>query len=350
MSKVRAAILGASGYSGAELVRALLKHPRVQLVAVGGDSSAGESVASLYPALRSLTDLKFEKLDAAGLKGRADIVFLALPHTQSMAHAPGILEAGMKVIDLSGDFRLQDGAAYKAFYKHDAASAELRAKAVYGLPELHKSAIAKASLVANPGCYTTTSILGLAPLLAAKKVKLDSLLIDAKSGVSGAGRKLSAGTQFVQDYDDFSAYKVGGVHQHIPEIEQELGALAGQSVTVTFTPHLLPLTRGILATCYASLSAPATVEELLKLYTDFYAQAPFVRVYPAGELPSLRASRGTNYCDIGLSVDARAGRVIVVSCTDNLGKGAAFQAVQNMNLMMGWDETEGLDALSALAV
>ncbi len=350
MTKVRIAILGASGYSGAELLRVLLKHPRVQVVALGADSSAGESVASLYPALRSQTELKFEKLDAASLKDRADFVFLALPHTQSMAFAAPLVEAGLKVVDLSGDLRLRDGEAYKIFYRHEPAPDGLRDKAVYGLPELHKEAIAKSSLVASPGCYTTTSILALAPLVAAKLIKIDSVIIDAKSGVSGAGKKLVASSQFANVYDDFSAYKVGGVHQHIPEIEQELGALAGQPVTVTFTPHLLPLSRGILATCYASLNAPQTAENLLKVYAEFYAHAPFVRLYPAGELPSLRASRGTNFCDIGLSVDDRTGRVIVISCTDNLGKGAAFQAVQNMNLMMGWGETEGLTTLAAPTV
>jgi N-acetyl-gamma-glutamyl-phosphate reductase len=337
MAKQRVAIFGASGYSGAELFRALKSHPQVEVVAIGGESQAGKLLKELYPALRGLGDVELEKLDPAALKGRADLAFLCLPHVQSMSVAAPLIASGLKVIDLSGDFRLKDASAYERFYKHAHTEPALLKEAVYGLPELHAAEIRRARLVANPGCYTTTSILGLSPLMRQPGVKSGSVVIDAKSGVSGGGRKLVNEFQFVEVYDNFSAYGVGGGHRHVPEIEQEL---LGQAVT--FTPHLLPLSRGIFATCYAEPLKPATEDALLAHYVEFYKDAPFVRVYPKGELPSLRNVRGTNYCDIGIKVDARTGRVIVVSCTDNLGKGAAFQAIQNMNLMCGFGETEGL--------
>ena len=338
MAKLRAAILGASGYSGAELYRALLRHPRAEVVATGGDSTAGKTLGSLYPALGTAGERVLEKLDAESLKGRADFAFLCLPHVQSMAVAAPLVKAGLKVVDLSGDFRLKDAKVYEQFYKHAHGELELLKEAVYGLPELHSAEIKKARLVANPGCYTTTSILGLAPLVQKLKVRPGSIIIDAKSGVSGGGRKLVNEFQFVEAFDNFSAYGVGGVHRHIPEIEQELGG-AG----VTFTPHLLPVSRGIFATCYAELESKASEAELLALYQAFYKDSPFVRIYAQGQLPNLRSVRGTNDCHIGIKVDARNGRVIVISCTDNLGKGAAFQAIQNMNLMCGFGEADGLD-------
>jgi N-acetyl-gamma-glutamyl-phosphate reductase len=338
MAKIRAAILGASGYSGAELYRALKGHPQAEVTAVGGDSTAGKTLREIYPALAGLGDVALEKLDAAALKGRAELAFLCLPHGQSMNMAAGLIEAGLKVIDLSGDFRLKDAAAYEKYYQQSHSQPALLKEAVYGLPELHAAEIRRARLVANPGCYTTTSILALAPLLRAPGIKPGSIVIDAKSGVSGAGRKLSESSQFVEVYDNFSAYGVGGTHRHIPEIEQEL---LGQAVC--FTPHLLPLSRGILATCYAEPLRPAREDELLAAYREFYKDAPYARVCAKGTLPTLRSVRGTNFCDMGIKVDARTGRVIVVSCSDNLGKGAAFQAIQNMNLMCGFGESEGLE-------
>ncbi len=348
IAKLKVAVLGASGYAGAELVRVLLRHPKVQLVALGGESSAGKKLSAYYPALRGF-DMAIEKLDAASLKGRADLAFLCLPHVQSMAVGAPLVRAGIKVIDLSGDFRLRDPKAYERAYKHTHSETDLLKEAVYGLPELHAAEIKKARLVANPGCYTTTSILGIAPLLKAGALKTSSVIIDAKSGVTGGGRKLSDAFQFVEVHDNFAAYSVGGTHRHIPEIEQELSLAAGSPVTVSFTPHLLPVSRGIFATIYADLGEGVSHDEeaLLGLYRSAYAGSPFVRIYGAGELPTLRSVQGTNFCDIGLKLDVRMRRVIVISCTDNLGKGAAFQAVQNMNLMQGFSESEGLD-LSAL--
>ncbi len=341
--RVRIAIIGASGYSGAELVRLLARHPHVTVSRLGAESAAGKELSELYPALRGLPLPKLEKLGAAELAGACDLAFLALPHTESMKLAPALLAAGLKVVDLSGDFRLQDRAAYAAFYKAEHSEPGVLAEAVYGLCEIHAERIARARYVANPGCYTTTAILALYPLMRAGLLKADSVIIDAKSGVSGAGRKLSAATQFCEVDGNFSAYKVGGTHQHIPEIEQELGAAAGQKVTVSFTPHLLPLSRGILSTAYAAPAQALDEAALQACLADFYRGKPFVRVLKGAELPSLRAVVGTNMIEIAARFDARAGRAIVFSATDNLVKGAAGQAVQNMNLMLGLPEIAGLD-------
>lgn len=343
--KIRIAVLGASGYSGAELVRLLAGHPGAELVALGGESAAGRGLDELYPALRGLLLPPLEKLEPADLKGRVDLVFLALPHTASMAVAPKLLEAGLKVIDLSGDFRLRDAAAYEAFYKQPQSAPALLKEAVYGLCEIHGERVRGARLIANPGCYTTTAILALYPLLRAGLLAADGIVIDAKSGVTGAGRKLQDSTAFASVEGNFSAYKAGGVHQHIPELEQELSDAAGRPVRVVFTPHLLPLNRGIFSTAYAAAAEgkdlnAAVLTEALK---DFYAGKPFVRVLEGGALPSLRAVVGTNMIEMAALWDARARRAVIFSATDNLLKGAAGQAVQNMNLLYGLPETSGLD-------
>jgi N-acetyl-gamma-glutamyl-phosphate reductase len=340
------AIVGVSGYSGAELVRLLARHPHVRLAALGANSEAGKPLSALYPALRGLDLPLMEKLEPADLQGRAEAAFLALPHTESMKAAPGLLAAGLKVIDLSGDFRLADRAQYQAFYKQEHTQADLLAEAVYGLCEIHGAKVAGARLVANPGCYTTTSILPLYPLLKAGWIGPDGLVIDAKSGVTGAGRKLSQATQFAEVDGNFSAYRVAGAHQHIPEIEQELSAAAGQGVTVTFTPHLLPINRGILVTSYGMMAKAGTEEHLQACLADFYRGKPFARVLQGAELPTLRAVVGTNLIEMAVRLDARSRRVLVFSTTDNLIKGAAGQAVQNLNLMMGWPETAGLDLIA----
>lgn len=342
---MKVAVFGASGYSGVEIVRSLARHPQVELTALGGgENSTGKKLRDLYPALSAqLGERILEKLDPSGMKGKADFAFLAVPHVQAMAVAAPLVASGIKVVDLSADFRIKDTKVYESFYKHAHTETQLLAEAVYGQPELHAAEIRKARLVANPGCYATTSILALYPLLHGFSVRPQSIVVDAKSGVSGKGRKLSEDAQFIEIYDNFSAYSVGGVHRHIGEIEQELSLAGRGQVSMSFTPHLLPISRGILATCYAELEKAAGEEELLAYYRDFYKEAPYVRVYKAGELPQLRSVHGTNDCHIGLKVDRRNGRVIVIACTDNLGKGAAFQAVQNMNLMAGFGETLGLE-------
>lgn len=343
--KIRIAVFGASGYSGAELVRLLAGHPWAEIVALGGDSAAGQDLADLYPALRGLKLPTLEKLEPAALKGRADLAFLGLPHSASMAVAPGLLAAGLKVIDLSGDFRLQDTAAYEHFYKKPQTEAALLKEAVYGLCEIHGAEVKGARLVSNPGCYTTTAILALYPLLKAGLISAEGIIIDAKSGVTGAGRKLQDSTAFASVDGNFSAYKAGGTHQHIPEIEQELSAAAGKPVTVVFTPHLLPINRGILSTAYAAAAEGKSVDTaaLTEALKGFYAGKPFVRVLEGGKLPTLRAVVGTNLIEIAALWDARAKRAVVFSATDNLVKGAAGQAVQNMNLLYGLPETSGLE-------
>jgi N-acetyl-gamma-glutamyl-phosphate reductase len=347
--KPRIAVVGASGYAGAELARLLARHPGVRLTALGAHSEAGKALADLYPALRGLDLPPLRKLGVAELKEAADVVFLALPHTESLKTVPELLEAGLKVVDLSGDFRLEDGATYESFYKHAHDQPGLLREAVYGLCEIHGSEAAGARLISNPGCYTTTAILALYPLLKAGLVKPQGIIIDAKSGVSGAGRKLAQSGQFCEVDNNFSAYRVAGAHQHIPEIEMELGAAAGAEVKVSFTPHLLPLNRGIFATCYADLARGASEAELQACNADFYRGKPFVRALKGADMPSLRAVVGTNLIEIAVRLDARVSRAVVFSVTDNLIKGAAGQAVQNMNLMLGLPEGAGLD-LAALPV
>ena len=347
--KPRVAVVGASGYAGAELARLLVRHPAVRLAALGADSAAGKAPEELYPALRGMGLPAYRKLDAGALAAEADFVFLALPHTEALGLAGGLLAKGLKVVDLSGDFRLDDSAQYEAFYKHPHGQADLLKEAVYGLTEIHGAAVAKARLVSNPGCYTTTAILALYPLLKAGLLKPDGIIIDAKSGVSGAGRKLVQSGQFCEVEGNFSAYRVAGSHQHIPEIEQELSAAAGAPVRVSFTPHLLPLNRGIFATSYATMAKAATEADLQACVADFYRGKRFVRVLGGADMPTLRAVVGTNLIEIAVRLDARVSRAVVFSVTDNLIKGAAGQAIQNMNLMLGLDEAAGLD-LSAFPV
>jgi N-acetyl-gamma-glutamyl-phosphate reductase len=343
------AVVGASGYAGAELARLLVRHPGVRLTALGADSAAGKAPEELYPALRGLGLPAFRKLDAAAVAAEADFVFLALPHTEALGLAGDLLAKGLKVVDLSGDFRLDDGAQYEAFYKKAHDRPDLLEEAVYGLTEIHGADVAKARLVSNPGCYTTCAILALYPLLKAGLVRPEGLIIDAKSGVSGAGRKLVQSGQFCEVDGNFSAYRVAGTHQHIPEIEQELSAAAGAPVRVSFTPHLLPLNRGIFATSYGALAREAGEAELQACVADFYRGRRFVRALGGADMPNLRAVVGTNLVEIAVRLDARVSRVVVFSVLDNLIKGAAGQAVQNMNLMLGLAEETGLE-LSAFPV
>jgi N-acetyl-gamma-glutamyl-phosphate reductase len=341
------AIVGASGYAGAELVRLLSSHPKARVALLVGDSSAGERFDQLYPAAKGHVDLVMEAFDADRIAKAAQLVFLATPHGQGMKLAPPLLERGLKVIDLSADFRLKDPIVYEKWYKTPHSAPQFLAEAVYGLPELNRKAIAKARLLSNPGCYPTSVILPSLPLLKQGVVAAESLVADSKSGVSGAGRKLAMGSHFCEVADNFLAYKIAGTHQHTPEIEQALSLAAGRELTLTFTPHLLPMVRGILTTLYADLIMEGmNTKRLIKLYQEFYADEPFVRIYGEERLPDLRAVRGSNYCDIAPRVDERSGRVVVVACEDNLGKGAAGQAVQNMNIMMGFEETAGLDRMA----
>jgi N-acetyl-gamma-glutamyl-phosphate reductase len=339
--KVKIAIVGSSGYTGGELYRLLLNHHHASITAITSEKSAGQPITSLFPHLAGLTELVCEPLDPAVIAQKADVIFLALPHVTAQEAAFRFVQLGKKVIDLSADYRLADPALYEKWYEHCHQYPDLLKSAVYGLPELHRDRIKKASLIANPGCYPTGAILGLAPLVKQKTVDLTTIIIDSKSGVSGAGRSPSLAHHYPEVNEGLMAYKIG-THRHTPEIEQELTELAGNQVTISFTPHLIPMNRGILSTIYATMNTSDTTAQVHSLYREFYKNEQFVRVLPVGQFPNVRNVRGSNFCDIGVTVDRRTGRVVVVTAIDNLVKGASGQAIQNMNLMMGFDETAGI--------
>jgi len=346
MKKIKVAVIGASGYAGLELVRILIRHPGCELAALHSLEYPGRPVAEIFPALAGIVPLTFSDCAAEDCAAQVEVVFTAVPHQAAMSMIPPILARDCKVVDLSADFRFKDAAVYEKWYQPHSAT-DLLSEAVYGLPELHGYAVSRARLVGNPGCYPTCVILGLAPLVQNKLVCLDSLIADCKSGVSGAGRTAALGTAFCEVNEGFRAYKVAE-HRHNPEMEQELSLLAGEPVQITFTPHLAPMSRGILGTLYARLVKPMTEVEILNFYQSFYEGQPFVRLLPQGVLPNTVNVRGSNYCDIGVKVDAARGRVIVVSAIDNLHRGAAGQAVHNFNLMMGFPETTGLNLVPML--
>ncbi|HAA05792.1 MAG TPA: N-acetyl-gamma-glutamyl-phosphate reductase [Syntrophobacteraceae bacterium] len=337
---IRVAIAGASGYTGFELIRLLGTHPGIELTTICSRGYEGSRLDEVYPALKGHCNLVFQAPEPRVLIANADLVFTALPHQAAMEMVPQILAGGVKVVDLSADYRLRDAGVYEAWYqKH--LNPELLAEAVYGLPELYRERIAAARLVANPGCYPTSVILALAPLLVARLVAPESVIADSKSGVTGAGRSLALASHYCEVNDGFKAYKVAE-HRHTPEIEQELSRLAGRTIQITFTPHLVPMSRGILSTVYTNLAAGVALSDIDQAYADFYCQAPFVRLCGTGTLPTTLQVRGSNYCDLGWRMDKRTGRLIVVSVIDNLTRGASGQAVCNMNLMNGWPETWGL--------
>ncbi len=334
-------IVGASGYGGGELLRWLSLHPHARVGVATSNTYAGRPVSASFPGLAGIVDLEFGADSGIEDVSKCQVVFLARDNGVAMGLAPELVAAGCKVIDLSADFRFRDAADYQSWYNTAHKSPELTKTAAYGLPELHFEEIRKASVVGNPGCYTTTSILALAPLVAQKLIDHTTIIIDGKSGVSGAGRsKFGLDYHFSEANESVSAYKIAGTHRHTGEIEQELGLLAGEKVTVSFTPHLIPMTRGILCTCYAKLTDSVTADELRTRFREFYRDAPFVQVIDG--LPASKHTLGTNMCHIGIAVDSRTNRVTVVSATDNLGKGMVGQAIQNMNLMFGFDETAGL--------
>lgn len=341
----RIAVAGASGYTGLELIRLLDRHPEVTISCVTSEQSAGKPVSDLFPSLRERCGLILEPLDPAAVAAKADLVFTALPHQSAMAVVPALLAAGTPVVDLSADYRLHDAAVYGQWYEPHK-NPELLGEAVYGLPELRREAIRAARLVANPGCYPTSIILGLKPLLEAGLIDPAGIIADSASGVSGAGRSAKVDSLYCEVNEGYKAYGVGGAHRHTPEIEQELSLLAGREVVITFTPHLVPMDRGILSTIYATPLTKVTTEKLTALYADAYRNEPFVRPLPAGRFPSTAFVRGSNFCDIGVTVDQRTNRIIVVSAIDNLVKGASGQAVQNMNLLCGYPETLGLEGLA----
>lgn len=336
----RVAVVGATGYAGAELVRILLGHPGVTLTTVTSRQFAGHSFAAIYPALAGLTDLVCESYQADRLKDAADVVFLALPHKLPMTLAPELMAAGLRVIDLSADFRFSDVRRYETAYQpHEAP--ELLEQAVYGLSEVYTDRIRTARLVGNPGCYPTCVLLPLVPLIRNGLVSPANLVADAKSGVSGAGRSLSLASQFCEVSESFKPYKVAQ-HRHNPEMDEILGLAAGYDVHITFVPHLLPMSRGMLATSYAQTMPAVGARRIRECLQDSYGGCPFVRLGDDQHIPDTRHVRGTNFIDIGFRLDEAGGTLVLMSAIDNLVKGAAGQAVQNMNLMLGLDEYMGL--------
>lgn len=347
MEPIKVGIVGVTGYGGGELARLLSTHPQAHLTYVTSGTYAGKPLHAALPGLRG-TGLVCEVYDADTCAQRCDFVFLAGEAGLAMQAAPLLLEQGKRVVDLSADFRLKSPAEYETWYGKPHTAPQFLDEAAYGLPELGRDWIGNARLVANPGCHVTAAVLALAPLVRARAIDPATIIIDSLSGVSGAGRaKFGLDYHFAEVNESMRPYGVGGVHRHTPEIEQALTGALGADVTVTFTPHLVPVTRGILATCYASLmepknSAQDTLASLHSLCTEFYKDEPFVAVLDAGQFPATKHVQGTNNCHLGIAVDVRTNRVVVVSAIDNLGKGAAGQAVQNMNLMCGLPETMGL--------
>jgi N-acetyl-gamma-glutamyl-phosphate reductase len=342
---IKAAIVGGTGYTGVELLRLLAAHPEVELSAITSRSEAGQAVADMFPNLRGHVDLAFCEPDQAGLTD-CDVVFFATPNGIAMQHAPELLDAGVRVIDLAADFRLKDPAEWAQWYGQPHACPDLLEEAVYGLPEVNRDAVAKARLLANPGCYPTAVQLGFLPLLENKLVDSSRLIADAKSGVSGAGRKANVGTLLGEASESFKAYAVSG-HRHLPEIRQGLQRATDSAVGLTFVPHLTPMIRGIHATLYAELSADRA-GDLQQLFESRYESEPFVDVLPAGSHPETRSVRGANTCRISIHRPQGGNTLVVLSVIDNLVKGAAGQAVQNMNIMFGLSETSGLDNIALL--
>lgn len=339
MDKVRAGIVGATGYAGVELVRLLLGHPLAEIAAVSSVSFEGKPIDAVYPALHQcISDVL---TDEDTVVEQSDVVFASLPHGLSEPLAKKCLEKGKLLIDLGADFRLEREEDYSQWYGLEYKEKALHAQAVYALPELYREKIRTAGIIGNPGCYPTSIALGLYPALKNQLLDTASIVIDSKSGVTGAGRGLTQNTHYPDCNEAFAPYKIAA-HRHTPEIEQTLSEISGRQVTVTFVPHLLPVNRGILSTVYATLSGEPTLEEIHKLYTDCYAGEKFVRVLPLGEIANLKNVKYSNYCDISLHLDSRTGRLIVASVIDNMVKGAAGQAIQNMNIRMGLPEDSGL--------
>jgi N-acetyl-gamma-glutamyl-phosphate reductase len=339
---IKTGLMGASGYTGGELLRLLSRHPSIEVAWATSRQYAGREAAEVFPHLRDFTSIVMSEPDVGKIPSGLEAVFVALPHTSAAAVVPHLLEKGLKVVDLSADFRLDDPEVYAEWYGADHEAPALLEEAVYGLTEWNRDAIVSARLVANPGCYPTAALLALLPLARAGLLTGDGVIVDAKSGVSGAGRSPLQKTLFCEVVEGLSAYNAAR-HRHIPEIGQELKKAAGCPVPLTFTPHLVPLSRGMLETIYLRLPADASLETVEKAYGEAYEGETFVKVLPRASLPGIRDTAGTNLCRIGFTDDPQGGRIIIVSVIDNLVKGASGQAVQNLNLMLGLPEGTGLD-------
>lgn len=339
----KVAVVGATGYAGAELVRILRGHSKVELAMITSRQYVGKPFSEIYPALKNVVDQVCEEYDEQRICDTIDVVFTALPHKIPMSIVPELIRRGKKVIDLSADFRFKNADAYEAHYQPHTAR-QLLEKSVYGLCEVYRDQIKSGHLIGNPGCYPTSIMLPLIPLLKKGLVKDHPMIADSKSGTSGAGRSLSLATLFCEVNEGFKAYKIAS-HRHNPEMNEILSEQAGRPVSITFVPHLIPANRGMLSTIYVDLAESINTDDIADCLTAYYAKSPFVRIYSENTFPNISNVRGTNFCDIGFQIDEINNRLILISAIDNLVKGAAGQAVQNMNLMLGIEETEGLNAV-----
>ncbi|WEG13063.1 N-acetyl-gamma-glutamyl-phosphate reductase [Pullulanibacillus sp. KACC 23026] len=342
MNTIRVGIVGANGYSGAELIRLLSAHPHVSVEVLISHSTSGFAIKEVYPHLTNIVEHTLESMAVEKVAEQVDFLFFATPSGVSKDLLPVFVEKDVLCIDLSGDFRLHNAESYAEWYNQERTDSKLLSKSVYGLTEFNREQVQQARWLANPGCYPTATLLGILPAIKMNQIEPKGLVIDGKSGVSGAGRKASLASHFGETNENLKIYKVGR-HQHIPEIEQMIETITGEAIPVTFSTHLIPMTRGIMCTMYANLKAPLKTEEMVASYKEFYQNDSFVRVREPGVFPATKEVYGSNFCDIGLHVDERTGRVTIVSVIDNMVKGAAGQAIQNMNLMLGFEETTGLN-------
>ncbi|ADU75559.1 N-acetyl-gamma-glutamyl-phosphate reductase [Acetivibrio thermocellus AD2] len=334
-------IIGATGYVGTEIVRLLQNHPDINITSVVSHNFAGQKISDIYPNLKNVFEMECDELDIDKIADKAEVFVTALPHGISKEVIPKLVEKGKRIVDHSGDFRYKSVEVYEKWYNATHGMPHLLKLSAYGLPELHREEIKNAQIIGNPGCYPTCSILALAPLVKNRLVDTKNIIIDAASGVSGAGRKTDLPYQFCECDENFKAYSVSN-HRHTSEIEQELSLLAEEEITVSFTPHLVPMKRGMLATIYANLNYEKSTSELIELYKEYYKNEYFVRILDEGKLPETKFVAGSNFIDIGLVVDKRLNRVVILSAIDNLGKGAAGQAVQVLNILFGLPEHRGL--------
>jgi N-acetyl-gamma-glutamyl-phosphate reductase len=341
--KTKVAIIGATGYTGVELLRLLLHHPEVEVTALTSQKYAEIPISQVFPSLLKHLQIKCEEISVEQISKKTDFVFTAVPHKTAMETVPLFYRLGKRVVDLSADFRLKDSAVYERWYQKHTAS-ELLSESVYGLPELHRDKIRSAKIVGNPGCYPTGALIGSIPLIKKGLISLEGIVVDSKSGVSGAGRDVVLESLFCEVNEGVKAYKIFA-HRHTPEIEQELSLLAQKKIVVTFVPHLIPMDRGILTTLYIHLTKKMKTEDLLNAFQESYEGEPFVRIYPKGELPNTKDVRGSNFCDIGVVVSETGDRAVIVTAIDNLVKGASGEAIQNMNIMLGYPETMGLEVV-----
>jgi N-acetyl-gamma-glutamyl-phosphate reductase len=336
-------IVGATGYTGVELLRLLVQHPEVEVTVLTSQKYAGVPIDQVFPSLTGRLQIKCEELTIDRISQKVDFIFTAVPHKTAMETVPLFYQKGKRVVDLSADFRFKDPEVYERWYqKHTCV--DLLPESVYGLPELHREEIKNAKIVGNPGCYPTGALIGLIPLTKEGMISYENIVIDSKSGVSGAGRDVVLGSLFCEVNEGVKAYKIFD-HRHLPEIEQELSQLAQKKIMVTFVPHLIPMDRGILTTIYVNLNKKIKTEDALSIFQEYYRGEPFIRIYPKGKIPNTKDVRGSNYCDIGVIVNESDSRAVIVTAIDNLVKGASGEAVQNMNIMLGYPETMGLDVL-----